>query len=119
MKRLSNIVLILLCTSCTGRHLWMEEALVGYVDNQAVVLFDAGIRNSIQYYRPQFPSDCHYNKVYIDEQSSTGCVINKARITDLHPYYQHAERLPQRISTETNHEFLEGVDSTLHISDNI
>ena len=119
MKRMFIIALILLCTSCTGRHSWMDKAFVGYVDNQAVVLFDAGIRNGVQYYRPQFQSECHYNKMYIDEQSSTGCVINEARITDLHPYYQHSERLPQRISTETNHEFLEGVNSTLHISDNI
>lgn len=120
MKRLFIVVLIMLCTSCTPHHYsWMDKAFVGYVDNQAVVLFDAGKRNGIQYYRPQFQSECHFNKAYIDEQSSTGGVINEARITDLHPYYQHVRRVGKGGSTQINHEYLEGVNSSVHISDDI
>lgn len=117
MKKLLIAAIIALTTACTSHHSWMDKAYVGYVDQKAVVLFDAGIRNGTKYYRPQFQSDCHYNKAFFDEQSSTGCVINEARIADIHPYNEHVEREPQRASTQTNHEFMEGVKSTVHISD--
>lgn len=119
MKKLIITALIMLCTSCTSHYSWMDNAYVGYVDNQAVVLFDAGTRNGVRYYRPQFQSECHYNKTYIDEQSSTGCLINEARIAELHPYYQHVGRVGKGGSTQFNHEYLEEVNSTLHISDDI
>lgn len=87
-------VLIMLCTSCTSQHSsWMDNAYVGYVDNQAVILFDAGTRNGVHYYRPQFQSECHYNKAYIDEQSSTGCVINENRIRYLRPFLHQTHRV--------------------------
>lgn len=112
------IAAIIALSGCTSvHHSWMDKAYVGYVDQQAVVLFDAGTRNGTKYYRPQFQSDCHYNKAYFDEQSIAGCVINEARIADIHPYNEHVEREPQRASTQINHEFLEGVNSTVHISD--
>lgn len=108
----------MLCTSCTSRHYsWMDDAYVGYVDNQAIVLFDAGTRNGVHYYRPQFQSECHYNKAYIDEQSSTGCEINEARIADLHLYNKHVERLPQHASTRTNNDLLEGMNRSFSIFD--
>lgn len=69
-------------------------------------MFDAGTRNGTKYYRPQFPTDCHYNKAYFDEQSSTGCVINEARIADIHPYNEYVESESLRASTHTNKEFL-------------
>jgi hypothetical protein len=109
MKKLLIAAIIVLTTACTTHHPWMDKAYVGYVDQQAVVLFDAGVRNGVKYYRPQFQSQCHYNKAYFDEQSSTGCVINEARIADLHLYSDHVERAPRRVSTQVNHEFLEGV----------
>lgn len=92
MKKLLITAIIALTTACTSHHSWMDKAYVGYVDQKAVVLFDAGIRNGTKYYRPQFQSDCHYNKAFFDEQSSTGCVINEARIADIHPYNEHVER---------------------------
>lgn len=120
MKKLLIATIILLTTACTSvQHSWMDKAYVGYVDQQAVVLFDAGMRNGVKYYRPQFQSQCHYNKAYFDEQSSTGCVINSERIADLHPYNEHVEQVPQRASTQSNHEYLEGVNSTNHITDDI
>lgn len=100
MKKLLMAAIIALTTACTSHHSWMNKAYVGYVDQQAVVLFDAGIRNGVRYYRPQFQSDCHYNKVYFDEQSSTGCVINEARIADLHSYTSHVERVGKGGSTK-------------------
>lgn len=95
---------MLLTSACSSvHHSWMDKAYVGYVDQQAVVLFDAGMRNGVKYYRPQFQSQCHYNKAYFDEQSSTGCVINEARIADLHSYNEHVERVPQRASIQIVH----------------
>ena len=43
----------------------------------------------------------------------------KARIADLHAYNDHVELVPQRASTQFNHDFVAGVNSTLHISDDI
>ena len=112
MKKILLAILITITTACTSsHHSWMDRAYVGYVDNKAVVLFDAGTRNGVKYYRPQFQSQCLYNKAYFDEQSSTGCVINEARIVDLHPYYEHEEREPQHVSTQFSHGYLEGADS--------
>lgn len=119
MKKLLIAAIIALSGCTSVHHSWMDQAYIGYVDNQAVVLFDAGTRDGSKYYRPQFQSDCHYNKVYFDEQSSTGCVINEARIADIHPYNEHVKREPLRASTQSNHEFLEGMNSTVHISDDI
>ncbi|MCT8173056.1 hypothetical protein ACRAOD_17445 [Raoultella ornithinolytica] len=100
MKKLLMATIITLTTACTSHHSWMDKAYIGYVDQQAVVMFDAGIRNGVRYYRPQFQSDCHYNKAYFDEQSSTGCVINETRIADIHPYNKHAEPLGKGGSTQ-------------------
>jgi hypothetical protein len=99
MKKLLLAAIIALTTACSSvHHVWMDKAYVGYVDQQAVVLFDAGVRNGVKYYRPQFQSQCHYNMAYFDEQSSTGCVINEARIADLYSYNEHVERVPRRVS---------------------
>lgn len=112
MKKILIAVLLALTTACTSsHHSWMDRAHIGYIDNQAVVLFDAGTRNGVKYYRPQFQSQCHYNKAYFDEQSSTGCVINEERITDIHPYSEHVERVGNGGSTQFSHGYLEGADS--------
>lgn len=103
MKKLLIGMLFTLTGCTTAHHSWMDKAFVGYVDNQAVVLFDAGNRNGVKYYRPQFQSDCHYNKYFIDEQSSTGCVINESRVSGLEPYYQHKNMVMPR-STQIVHE---------------
>ncbi len=61
----------------------MDNALVGNVDNKAVVvLFDAGTRNGVKYYRPQFQSDCGriYNPIYQMDNGSTTCLIREERI---------------------------------------
>jgi hypothetical protein len=87
----------------------MDKAFVGYVDNQAVVclmlvfVMDGTNRSQLSVIL----------QGYIDEQSSTGC-INEARITDLHPYYQHVGRVGKGVSTQFNHEFLEGLNSSVH-----
>ncbi|WP_417878423.1 hypothetical protein [Vibrio sp.] len=93
MEKLLLAAVFVFTTCCSSHHTWMDKAYVGYVDNQAVVMFDAGTRNGAKYYRPHFQSQCHYNKAYFDEQSSTGCLINEARIADLHPYSEHVERV--------------------------
>jgi len=83
------MVIALMATGCTTQHSFMNNAFIGYVDNQAVVLFTAGTRNGVKYYRPQFQSDCHYNKYYQDDNNSTECLIRESRIVDLHPYKEH------------------------------
>jgi len=101
MKKILIALLLALTTACSSvHHSWMDKAFVGYVDQQAVVLFEAPMRNGVKYYRPQFQSQCHYNKAFFDEHSSTGCVINEARIADLHPYSVHVESEPCGVSTQ-------------------
>jgi hypothetical protein len=116
MKKLLIAAIFALTTACTTHHAWMDKAYVGYVDQQA----DAGMRNGVKYYRPQFQSDCHYNKAYIDEQSSTGCAINEARIADLHLYSEHvAKESPTRADTQINHEFMDNAIGAISIEDNL
>lgn len=73
----------------------MDRAVVGTVDGQyTTVMFPAGERNGVKYFRPQFQSDCGkvYNKIYQSDNTSTGCRIRGSRITNLHLYREHAEQ---------------------------
>lgn len=101
MKKLILIV-ALLVTGCSTQHSFMDRALVGYVDNHAVVLFPAGERNGVKLYRPQFQSECSYNKYYQDDNSSTGCLIRESRIVDLRPYKKHVPRKVQGSNSISN-----------------
>ncbi|EPL6079634.1 hypothetical protein RFG42_004208 [Klebsiella pneumoniae] len=78
------VMLVALLTGCSSvHHSFMDYALVGNVDNKAVVvLFDAGTRNGVKYYRPQFQSDCGriYNPIYQMDNGSTTCLIREERI---------------------------------------
>lgn len=120
MKKFLIGVLLALSVGCSNTHSFMDKAHVGYVDNEAVVLFDAGTRNGVKYYRPQFHSDCGrlYSKIYQDDNTSTGCLIRDSRIADLHPYREHVSKvIPHH--TDSIHIGLEGVNSPSHISDNL
>lgn len=85
------VMLVVLLTGCGSvHHSFMDKAFVGTVDNKAtIVLFDAGTRNGVKYYRPQFQSDCGriYNQIYQADNGSTGCMIRESRIAGLRPYY--------------------------------
>jgi len=118
MKQLL-LVLVLAIAGCNS-HSLMNDALIGYVDNQAVVVFPAGERNGVKYYRPQFQSDCGrvYNKIYQDDNSSTGCMIRESRLADLHPYYEHTSKVMTKV-TDNVHMGLEGVNSLVYIPDNL
>ncbi|MBK0077878.1 hypothetical protein IAE49_01190 [Kosakonia sp. S58] len=120
MKKLLIGVLLTLSTGCTTTHSFMDKAYVGYVNNKAVVLFDAGTRNGVKYYRPQFQSDCGriYNKSYQDDNSSTGCLIRDTRIAELHPYREHVSKVMLH-QTDRVHDWLEGVNSPSYIPDNL
>ncbi|WP_411545811.1 hypothetical protein QM151_18695 [Klebsiella pneumoniae] len=78
------VMLVALLTGCSSvHHSFMDNAFVGNVDNKAVVvLFDAGTRNGVKYYRPQFQSDCGriYNPIYQVSSGSTTCLIREERI---------------------------------------
>lgn len=117
MKKLL-LIIALLITGCNAHHSFMDNALVGYVDSRAVVMFPAGERNGVKYYRPQFASECPYNKYYQDDDSSTGCMVRESRIADLRPYRQHVPTVTARDSS-TIHETLNDVNSSSHIPDNI
>ncbi|HAZ7484471.1 TPA: hypothetical protein ACSXT8_004640 [Escherichia coli] len=87
MKILLLLIAFVL-TGC-GNHSFMNNAFVGNVDNKAVaVLFDAGTRNGVKYYRPQLQSDCGriYNPIYQMDNGSTICLIRDSRITHLKLY---------------------------------
>ncbi len=79
MKKIITALMLLLSVGCSTHHSFMDNAYVGYIENRAVVMFDAGTRNGVKYYRPQFQSDCGhvYNKTYQDDNSSTGCKIRE------------------------------------------
>ncbi|CTT60677.1 hypothetical protein EU721_24805 [Escherichia coli] len=84
------VMLVVLLTCCGSvHHSFMDKAFVGTVDNKAtIVLFDAGTRNGVKYYRPQFHSDCGrtYNPIYQVDNGSTMCLIRDTRITHLKLY---------------------------------
>ncbi|WP_445336068.1 hypothetical protein ACSR9E_14030 [Citrobacter koseri] len=88
LKKTLIAVLLALSTGCTTTHSFMDKAMIGYVEGQAIVMFPAGERNGVKMYRPQFHSDCGkvYNKIYQMDNGSTGCLIRESRIADLHPY---------------------------------
>ncbi|RKQ40160.1 hypothetical protein [Enterobacter sp. R1(2018)] len=116
MKKLL-LVLVLAIAGCNS-HSLMNDALVWYVDNQAVVVFPAGERNGVKYYRPQFASECHYNKYYQGDNSSTGCMIRESRLANLHPYHEHTSKVMTKV-TDNVHMGLEGVNSLVYIPDNL
>ena len=120
MKKILIGVLLALSAGCTTTHSFMDKAYVGYVDSKAVVLFDAGTRNEVKYYRPQFQSDCGriYNKLYHDDNTSSGCLIRDTHIAELHPYREHVSKVMPH-QTDSVHDWLEGVNSPSHIPDNL
>ena len=112
------IAVLFVLTGCAKHYSFMDKALVGYVDNQAVVVFPAGERNGVKYYRVLLQSDCYYNKMYQADNNSTGCMIRESRLANLHPYREHVPKVvPQHSSIV--HDSLEGVNSTVHIPDDI
>lgn len=116
------VMLVVLLTGCGSvHHSFMDKALVGNVDNKAtIVLFDAGTRNGVKYYRPQFHSECGrvYNPIYQMDNGSTGCMIRAERIADLHSDREHTPKVMTK-RTDTNYETLDGVNSPMYIPDNI
>jgi len=120
MKKLLIGVLIALSVGCSTTHSFMDKAYVGYVDNKAVVLFDAGTRNGVKYYRPKFQSDCGrlYSKIYQDDNTSTGCFIRSSRIAYLRPYREHVSKeIPRKVDTVNGG--IEGVNAPSYIPDNL
>ncbi|MEP9178640.1 hypothetical protein ABKT77_07605 [Enterobacter cloacae] len=112
---------MLALTGCTATHHdFMDKAYVGYVNNHAVVLFDAGYSNGVKVYRPQFSSDCGkvYDKFYQTDNTSTTCLVRESRIADLHPYNEHiGKEIPHK--ADTIHDGLEGVNAPSIIPDNL
>lgn len=90
-------------TGCSTTHPWMDNAKVGVVDGeQVVVLFPAGDG----YYRPQFSSDCRrtYNKYYQMDNTSTGCRIATERVSNLRAYREPGETgntVQERVRTDS------------------
>lgn len=120
MKKLLIAAIIFLTTACSSHHSFMEKAVVGVVDNQkVVVMFYDHTKDGMEYYRPQFASDCPYNKAYAaTDSTSTTCFIRETRITQMEGYYHHIDSgkvLTPRKDNSINHEFLDGVSN----SDNI
>ncbi|CAI0858092.1 Uncharacterised protein [Serratia quinivorans] len=91
MKLLAMILLSMaLLSGCSTTHSWMEQAMVGTVDKQhLVVLFPAGDG----FYRPQLINDClrTYNKYYQMDNTSTGCRIAAERVSNLRVYSESGE----------------------------
>lgn len=89
-----------LLTGCSTTHPWMDNAKVGVVDGeQVVVLFSAGDG----YYRPQFSSDCRrtYNKYYQLDNNSTGCRIAAERVSNIRGYREQSNAVQERVRTDS------------------
>lgn len=89
-----------LLTGCSTTHSWMDNAKVGVVDGeQVVVLFPAGDG----YYRPQFSSDCRrtYNKYYQLDNNSTGCRIAAERVSNIRVYREPSNAVQERVRTDS------------------
>lgn len=82
MKLLAMILFSMaLLSGCSTTHPWMDQAMVGTVDGeQVVVMFPAGDG----YYRPQFSSTCR--RTYNKYNNSTGCRIAAERVSNLRAY---------------------------------
>lgn len=108
MKKLLAALALALATSllsgCSTTHPWMDNAKVGVVDEQyVVVLFPAGAG----FYRPQFSSDCRrtYNKIYQMDNTSTGCRIAAERVSNLRGYSESGETgntVQERVRTDSS-----------------
>lgn len=79
---------MLVLSGCSNNYTFMDKAKVGTVGKHNIVMFDAGTRNGVQYYRPQFTSDCGkiYNAYYDSDNNSVTCLIRAERITNLRNY---------------------------------
>ncbi|MGX1957388.1 hypothetical protein [Serratia proteamaculans] len=101
MKLLAMILFSMaLLSGCTASHPWMDNAKVGVVDEQyVVVLFPAGAG----FYRPQFSSDCRrtYNKYYQMDNTSTGCRIAAERVSNLRAYREQSNAVQERVRTDS------------------
>lgn len=101
MKLLAMILFAAtLLPGCTASHPWMDNAKVGVVDEQyVVVLFPAGDG----YYRPQFSSDCRrtYNKYYQMDNTSTGCRIAAERVSNIRGYGETGNTVQERVRTDS------------------
>lgn len=90
-----------LLSGCSTTHPWMDQAMVGTVDSeQVVVIFPAGDG----YYRPQFSSDCRrtYNKYYQMDNNSTGCRIAAERVSNLRGYRETGNTVQERVRTDSS-----------------
>lgn len=116
MKTLIALLMALSLSACTNH---MDHALVGTVDGERnVVLFYDHTSNNVEYYRPQFQSDCPVNKAYSMDNASTGCMISERRITNLVSYKENKGMVTVR-SYSFNHDYSEDLNSTVHIGDNL
>lgn len=101
MKLLAMILFSMtLLTGCSTTHPWMDNAKVGVVDGeQVVVLFPAGAG----FYRPQFSSDCRrtYNKYYQMDNNSTGCRIAAERVSNIRAYREQSNAVQERVRTDS------------------
>lgn len=101
MKLLAMILFATVLTGCSTTHPWMDNAKVGVVDGeQVVVMFPAGDG----YYRPQFSSDCRrtYNKYYQLDNNSTGCRIAAERVSNLRGYRETGNTVQERVRTDSS-----------------
>lgn len=103
MKLFAVILAVLALSGCANEHPdFMKRAVVGNVDGQySIVMFPAGERNGIKYYRPQFASECPYNKIYQTDSNSVSCYIRESRITGLRGYYE--PRVPNTTNRTLDH----------------
>lgn len=118
MKTLIVLLMALSLSACS-HHSFMDNAVVGTVDGERnVVMFYDHKANGVEYYRPQFQSDCPVNKAYSMDNASTGCMISERRITNLQSYKDN-KAMPTIRSHSFNHDYIEDVNAASIAPDNI
>ncbi|QUG75870.1 hypothetical protein GKQ23_13095 [Erwinia sp. E602] len=97
MKKLLLTLLLLFTLSGCTTHSYMDTAYIGTVEGKVLVLKKVDfIRNGQVMYRPQFNTDCPYGGQYIGDYTSTNCYIRESRISNLTPYREHKQAVPER-----------------------
>jgi hypothetical protein len=80
------IFLVIVLTGCNAHHSFMDKALVADFQGRRIVVFHEYTTGSgIEYYRPQFQSDCRVQYRY-EDNPSTGCSIRGDRLSNIRGY---------------------------------
>lgn len=92
MKKIMMLLAVLVMAGCSTK--FMDNAYVGDINGRTLVIFKDSVQNGVQYYRPQFPSDCQVEFAYGFDETSTTCRIRESRLSNIHSFNEHKTHAP-------------------------